>query len=274
MGETSTFFETVVLALNSRDCSSGSPYGGQCSFTISQQGLNDVINVRVKQFNCENSFYNIEATSSGGKNWDVVFFFSGDVNGSQSFQIPAGCYGISDLLQAIVTGFASFGDTVSATYSPTTQKITITLTAGTDATIKIDYLAAAVANKTYCLNRLGFYTPVAPSTSITADQAYVLLLTDSLLLKSNALSSIRSLVSTSTPPAGIIRDAVVYQVAITSNSWNAIFNQIPSAWFNLSDVGHLGALDFNLTDDRGYPITLQQKGYSVMLEFQCKKDTY
>jgi hypothetical protein len=274
MGETSTFFETVVLALNSRDCSSGSPYGGQCSFTISQQGLNDVVNVRVKQFNCENSFYNVESTDGGGKNWDLWIYFFGDVNGSSFFQIPAGCYGITDLLQAIVTGFASYGDTVTATYSTVTQKITITLTAGVDSTIQIDYAAAFVAGKTYALNRLGFLVPAAASTTITADQAYVLLLTDSLLLKSNALSSIRSLVSTQGPPAGIIRDAVIYQVAITSNSWNAIFNQIPSAWFNLSDVGHLGALDFNLTDDKGYPITLQQKGYSVMLEFQCKKGTY
>lgn len=273
MGDSQVFFDTVCLALNSRDCTSGSPYGGPCTFTLQPQGLKSVVNIRIKQFHTENSLYNVESGTNNRANpWDLQLFFTGDVAGDFNFTIPEGCYGIDDLLAAIDAGFLAMGDITISSYSTVTQKITITLQAGSlDSTLIADMFHASQLGKTYCMNRIGFTTSVGPSAAITADQAYVLQLTDSLLLKSGTFSSFRNLASGQDGATTISRDQVIYQVAVIANSWDDIYNQIPSAWFSLKGIGDLQTIDFNLTDDQGYPVTLHQKGYSIMMELQVSK---
>ena len=272
MGDSQILYDTVVLALNSRDCTSGSPYGGPCTFTLQPQGIKSVVNIRIKQFHTENSFYNVESGTNNRTNpWDLTLYWTGDVTGNFNFTIPAGCYGIDDLLAAIDAGFLAMGNTTTSSYSTVTQKITITLTAGVDTTLQADLVSATAASKLYCMNRIGFTTSVGPAAAITADQAYVLQLTDSLLLKSGTFSSFRSLASGQGGATTISRDQVIYQVAVIANSWDDIYNQIPSAWFSLKGIGDLQTIDFSLTDDQGYPVTLHQKGYSIMMELQVSK---
>jgi len=271
-------YETVTLALSSRDCTTGSPFGGPCTFNLSEKALVDVIGARVKQVGVELSFYNFESDANGGKNWDANLYLIGDVSGPVVIPIVEGAYSISELtayLQAQI--LAVTGTTVTVTNSATTEKLTITITAGTDSTFQIDYAAAALAGKTYGLTRLGFTTPAAPAASVVADQAYVLTLTESFHLKSTVFSTTRNLVSgvRQGQSPGIKRDSIIYQVMIgQNNSWTFCFNQIPSNWMNLDNVARLTDIDFRLTDDKDFDIILHQRPYTITMEFKTKRGTY
>lgn len=275
-------YDSVIMVVDSENCTAGDKFGGPCTFNLTQALLRDVEAVRVKQMGFEMSWYNFEADADSngiGKNWDVTMYFIGDVTGPFSFPIPAGAYGISDLEQAIITGIfnATGGTIVTVTYIQTTQQLVITVTGGTDTQLQIDFTAAGLAGKTYGLNRLGFVTPAALSAVITADQAYVLMLTDYFMLCSNVFSTINNLASfprTGESP-GILRSNVIFQFMTgQANNWTFSYNQIPSAFYRLNDAGQLANIDFSVIDRNGFPLVLHQKGWNAMFEFEIKKGAY
>lgn len=263
-------YDSIVVAVNSRDCSTGSPYGGTCTFNIQTIVANNVLAMRVKQWGTELSFYNVESSANGGKNWNITLYMIGNVTGPFTVAIPQGAYNITTLLAAIDLGIlTATGTTTVSTYSTVTQFITITRTAGTDATLQMDF-ASAGANS-YGMTRLGFMSTLPLAASITATQSYVLMLTQSMLLCSNVLSSFRCLQSGQTP-LGLNKSNVISQCLIgTGNSWDFVSTQIPTNFFQLDNIAHLSTIDFSLTDDLGYPIVLHQQGYSFMLEILIKK---
>lgn len=265
-------YDTILVSISSRDCSTGSSTGGPCTFNVTNNCLQNVQAFRVKDVSVPKTFYNIESSTT--KAWDVRLFFIGDVSGAFTLTIPQGVYTTALLLAAIdAQMLAVAGTTTVSTIDPVTQRIVITRTAGVNNTLQINPAGAGTA--VYGLNRLGFYTQVALAATVTADTGYTLILPQSLLLQSPTLGSYRNMSSGVRPgPAtspSINKSNVIYRAYINQvNSQDFITCVIPSTFYQMS-VSSLTKLDFSLTDDEGFDVDLRNQTWSCTLEFLVAK---
>lgn len=267
-------FDTITMSISSNECSSGSKTGGLCSFDITNNCFQDILAFRVKDVSVPKAFYNVENPGTVRK-WDITLYFIGNVSGAFSITLPRGIYSITQLLAQIdALMLSTVATTTVSTLDPLTQRIVITRTAGTNATLQINP-AGAGAN-VYGLNRLGFYTQVALSATVTADTGYVLIVPQSLLLQSSTLASFRNMATSPRSGTGttsaLNKSNLIYRAYINQvNSQGFITCVIPTQWYQTS-VKSLTKLDFSLTDDDGYDVDLQNQNWSCTLEFLIKKD--
>ena len=265
-------YDTILVSISSKDCSTGSGSSDGCTFDVTNNCLQNVESFRVKDVSVPKTFYNVEATNA--RKWDLVLYFIGNVSGAFSITIPQGIYTIALLQAAIAAQFlAVVATTVVVTVDAVTQRLVITRTAGTNLTLQINP-AGAGAN-VYGLNRLGFYTQVALNATITADTGYVLVLTQSILLQSSHLGSYRNMCSGFRPgPAmspAINKSNVIYRAYLNQvNSQDYVTCVIPSTYYQLFDYS-ITKLDFQITDDQGNAIDLRNQTWSCTLEFLIKK---
>lgn len=259
-------YKNFQLTLKSRDAfNAQGQFGGVSRFNIQTLDMSSVVAFRVKSFCAENSFYNVTAQATdGGRNLFMSLTYSGNVTGSHTFSITAGNYTISELLAAIVAGFATFSHTVTATFSNPTQLITITFTpSGGDATISL------TATGSVSWNRLGFLTTTALGTSFVGSRPYELNFTQFARLLCPTLASGANMVSL--PNTGITRNPCIAVLEVGSrNGWEFVWTDIPGEWWQTPNITNISTLDFQLEDDAGFDLILNRAYWSVVLEFRTK----
>jgi len=196
-----------------------------------------------------------------------VFGLKGNVSGSQSYAVPAGSYSSLQLATQIAAGwFALTGTTITLTFSNPDYKLVVARTGGTDATIEITATELALAGMG---SILGFYSVIAPSTSLTASNVFLITGPQKILVCSNTLNTGRNMISKN---GTYVRSNVIFATWRQGNSGALSSDIIPTDWQMFQTPQKLSSIDLYLTDENEVPLDLNGYPWSITLEFRQKRN--
>jgi hypothetical protein len=224
------------------------------------QNVSDILAFRVKDVVVPNTWYTI-------KTGQLVFGLKGDVSGSQSYAVPQGSYSSVQLAAQIEGAWLALtGTTITLTFSNPDYKLVVARTGGTDATIEISATELALAGMG---SNLGFYSLIAPATSLTASKVFLITGPQKLLVCSNTLNTGRNMIAKN---GTYVRANVIYATWRQGNSGALSNDIIPGDWQVFQTPQKLSSLDLYLTDENEVPIELNGYPWSITLEFRQKRN--